>query len=250
VTTAIFTTGNTFLTRPLAALYQVPLSSLSNEWVPYEFPQDAQQAGILTHASFVSLHSHPARTSPTLRGMALREVLLCQKVPDPPGDVDFKIVQDTENPNFKTVRQRLDAHASEPMCVGCHKITDPMGLALENYDTIGGFRTSENGEPIDTSGSLDGAAFTDAKGLGLAVRNNPSTSSCIVDRVYSYGVGRKPTKMESDWLKEIVLKDFEANGYQFRNLLRRVAISDPFFRVTSPEADESAPALASAEPNN
>jgi len=241
----LFTTRKTYLTRLLGALYRVPVVS-PDGWEPYEFSEEAQQAGILTHVSFVALHSHPGRTSPTLRGKALREVLLCQKVPDPPGDVDFNIVQDTENPEFKTVRQRLDAHAGEPMCVGCHKITDPMGLALENFDTIGGFRKTENGVPINTSGALDGVSFDDAAGLGRVVRDHPATTSCLVNRVFSYGVGRSPTSGEKEWLDTYIEKVFEEDGYQLPQLLRRIAISDTFFRTSSTEAIANAPAMASA----
>jgi len=66
--------------------------------------------------------------------------------------VNFKHRAGHSQPNYKTVRQRLTAHATEAMCTGCHKITDPMGLALENFDTIGGFRDTENGAQIDTAG--------------------------------------------------------------------------------------------------
>lgn len=243
----LYTTPDTFLTRALAAVYQVPLADLDNEWVSYQYPEGSQHAGILSQVSFVSLHSHPGRSSPTLRGKALREVLLCQVVPDPPGDVDFA---DFEDPDISgpTVRDRLVAHSSEPMCAGCHKITDPMGLALENFDTVGGFRTTENGQSIDTSGALDGIEFADAIGLGEAVRDNPATSSCVTNRVYAYGTGRTPTKTEADWLNNVVLKDFAANGYQFPQLLRRIATSEPFFRV-APETQENEPEMASAEFN-
>jgi hypothetical protein len=241
----LFTTRKTYLTRLLGALYRVPVVSPKG-WEAYEFSEDDQQAGILTHASFVALHSHPGRTSPTLRGKALREILLCQKVPDPPGNVDFNIVQDTDNPDFKTVRQRLDAHASEPMCVGCHKITDPIGLALENFDTIGGFRTAENGTAIDTSGELDGVSFSDAAELGQVVRNHPAATSCLVNRVFSYGVGRSPTRSEKEWLDSYIEKMFAEEGYKLPQLLRRIATSDTFFRISPTETDADAPAMASA----
>ena len=240
----LFTTRNTFLTRTLAAIYEVPLKSVNGGWQPYEFAPDSGHTGILTQASFVSLHSHPGRTSPTLRGKALREALLCQKVPDPPGNVNFAIVQDTNNPNYKTVRQRLTAHATEAMCTGCHKIMDPMGLALENFDTVGGYRKNENGVKIDASGELDGVKFTDAVSLGKALHDNPSTSSCIVNRIYSYGVGRKPTKSETEWLKTTALKNFEADGYKVPMLLKRIATSDTFFRILP--AVPAAPKVASA----
>lgn len=241
----LFTTRKTYLTRLLGALYRVPVISPSG-WESYEFSEEAQQAGILTHASFVALHSHPGRTSPTLRGKALREVLLCQKVPDPPGDVNFNIVQDTAHPDYKTVRQRLDAHAGEPMCVGCHKITDPMGLALENFDTIGGFRTTENGAAIDTSGALDGVEFENAAGLGQVVRDHPAATSCLVNRVFSYGVGRAPTESEKEWLNASLEKSFEQEGFRFRQLLRRLATSDTFFRISSAETDLNVLAMISA----
>jgi hypothetical protein len=245
----VFTTKKTYLTPLLGSLYRTPVMApdgLPDAWVPYEFKDGSGQAGILTHASFVALHSHPGRSSPTLRGKALRQVLLCQKVPDPPGNVNFNIVQDTANPNYKTVRQRLTAHATEAMCTGCHKITDPMGLALENFDTIGGYRDSENGAKIDTSGELDGVKFTDAPGLGKTVHDNPNAASCWVKRVYAYGVGRQSTKTESDWLKEVVQKQFAADGYRLPQLLRRVATSDTFFRIVPADAAK-APAVASAQ---
>jgi hypothetical protein len=230
----LFTTRSTFLTPLLASVYRVPAPA-SEGWSRYEFDESAGQAGILTHISFVATHSHPGRTSPTLRGKALREVLLCQRVPDPPGNVDFNVVQDTANPNFKTVRQRLDAHSNEAMCKGCHKITDPMGLALENFDTIGVYRTHENGADIDTSGELDGVKFADAAGLGKAVHGSASATACLVNRLYSYSVGRAPTRPEADWLKTDLGKQFAADGYKLPQLMRRIATSEAFMRVSMPE---------------
>jgi hypothetical protein len=212
----LFTTQNTFLTPLLGSLYRVPVTS-PDGWAAHEYGPNAPQAGILTHLSFVALHSHPGRTSPTLRGKALREVLLCQKVPDPPGNVDFNIVQDTANPSFKTVRQRLDAHASEPM-------------------SIGGFRATENGVAINTNGELDGVTFADAAGLGQAVHDNPATASCLVNRVYSYGVGRAVTQSEAVWLTDYVGTRFQEGGYTLPRLLRTIAMSDTFYRVLSPDA--------------
>jgi hypothetical protein len=245
----VFTTRKTFLTPLLGSLYRVPVlapDGLPDAWVPFEFADNAGQSGILTHASFVALHSHPGRTSPTLRGKALRELLLCQKVPDPPGNVNFNIVQDTANPLYKTVRARLIAHSDEAMCRGCHKITDPIGLAMENFDTIGGYRKAENGENIDTSGELDGQPFPDAAGLGKVMHDNPRASACLVKQTFAYSVGRAATKSEDEWRSDVLEKAFAADGYKFPSLLRRVATSDTFIRVV-PESDGKAPAMASAE---
>jgi hypothetical protein len=234
----LFTTRKTQLTPLLGSLYRTAViapDGMSDAWVPFEFDASSGQAGILTQASFVALHSHPGRSSPTLRGKAIREVLLCQKVPDPPGNVNFNLVQDTANPNYKTVRQRLTAHSTEAMCRGCHKITDPMGLALESFDTIGSFRADENGAPIDTSGELDNVKFTDAVGLGKAMHDNAAATACVVKKVYTYAVARTSTKSETAWLSSVVEKQFAAEGYRWPQLLRFLVSSDTFFRIVPPE---------------
>ena len=234
----LFTTRNTFMTPLLASIYKVQVTfpeGVLDPWVAYEYPANAEQAGILTEASFVGLHSQPGRSSATVRGKALREVMLCQKVPDPPGNVNFNLVQDTNNPNFKTARQRLEAHRTEATCAGCHKIMDPVGLSMENFDTIGGFRTTENGAPIDASGELDGAKFPDVIGLGKAVHDNSSATSCIVNRVYEFGAGHKPTKSEASWMNQTLAADFKSSGYKFPALLKDIATSDTFYRASAPQ---------------
>jgi hypothetical protein len=247
----LFTTRQTFLTPRLAAVYRIaqpPAIGLPNGWQRYEYPESADAAGILTHISFAALHSHPGRTSPTLRGKALRELLLCQKVPDPPGNVDFNIVQDTANPNFKTVRQRLDAHATEAMCKGCHKITDPLGLALEKFDTIGGHRLSENGAAIDTTGELDGVRFTNVAELGKALHGNSRIASCLVERLYAYGGGRTLNRSETQWLNTSLIKDFQTDKFRFPLLLRRIATAETFYLVGSPIVGREKSATARAAP--
>jgi len=160
--------------------------------------------------------------------------MLCQKVPAPPGDVSFTLIQDTSNPVYKTARARLQAHSTEPMCAGCHKITDPIGLSLENFNGAGGWQTVENGEKINTSGSLDGAAFDDGAGLGKALQANPAVPSCLVDRVSSYALGRKANNAESLWIEELKTH-FAESGYALPNLMQEVATSPEFFRASAPE---------------
>jgi hypothetical protein len=243
----LFTTRKTFLTPVLAAVYRIPIQTpddLPDAWVPYEFPAGADQAGIVTEASFVALHSQPGRSSPTVRGKALREILLCQKVPDPPGNVNFAVVQDTANPVYRTARQRLTAHRTQPTCAGCHKIMDPIGLALENFDTTGGFRLVENGVPIDPSGEIDGAKFADAAGLGKALHDNPGTAGCVVNRLYSYAVGRTAGKSEIEWLHGELAKSFASGGYRIADLLRGIATSDVFYSVARPESRAELPGRA------
>jgi len=238
----IFTTKKTFMTKALAAVYKVPFGmNLPNgspdAWMPYEFSEDDPRAGILTHISFVALHSHPGRSSPTLRGKALREIMLCQKVPSPPGDVDFTLVQDTASEEYKTARARLTAHSTEPACAGCHKITDPIGLALENFNGGGEWQTTENGATIDTSGALDGVSFSGGEGLGEAVRNNDAVASCLVNRMAAYALGKKPGPVKSQWVSVLESK-FADSGYLVPDLMKEIAVSPELFRVSSSNLDE------------
>jgi hypothetical protein len=231
----LFVTRETFLTPSLAALYGVPLPRSQElggavPWVAYQFPENDPRIGILSQVSFLSLNSHPGTSSPTLRGKALREKLLCQKVPPPPGNVDFSLVQDVNNPKFKTARQRLTAHASEAMCAGCHKITDPMGFALENFDTSGAYRTAERGEPIDASGSLNGKAFNGMQELARVVKEAPGTTACLINRAYSYGTQRKPSKDERTWLTNLQT-ELGNDGVKWRELMRRITLNADFYTV-------------------
>lgn len=228
----LFTTRRTFLTPLLGSLYGAPVAQTGSRWQAHEFlPTDAR-AGIQSHASFVALHSHPGLSSPTLRGKALREVLLCAPVPPPPGDVDFTIAQDTNNPVLKTMRERLIAHSTNPTCAGCHKLMDPPGLALENFDSDASFRQRENGKSLDTSGELDGVKFNNAAGLGLALRENAATSACLVRRAYTYATGRAAERQDLKWLRSLNA-DFAADGYRLKALLKRIATSRSLYRVTA-----------------
>jgi hypothetical protein len=238
----LFTTRHTFMSPALAAVYQVPTKP---GWTPYDFPADSPRAGILTQVSFLAVHSHPARSSATLRGKALRELLLCQKVPPPPPNVDFSAVEDPKSP-FKTARERVGFHLKNPVCAGCHKITDPMGLALENFDGGGQYRDNEKGTPIDASGSLDGKTFKDLAGLGVALRDHPSLPSCLVKRVYSYGSGGPLSPADDDQIAALN-KTFAAAGYRVPELLRAIAASDTFIRIIEKPAPQ-APAKSASVP--
>ena len=222
----IFTTKHTFMSPALAAIYKVPTKP---GWTPYQFPQESPRAGILTHVSFLAVHSHPGRSSATLRGKALRELFLCQKVPPPPPDVDFSALDDPPQ-ELKTARARVQFHLQNPVCAGCHKITDPMGLALENFDGGGQYRTAEAGKPIDASGSLDGTSFMDFVGLSQALHDHPGPPECLVRRLYSYAIGG-PLTRTNEAQAEVLIETFAANGYRVPELMRAIALSDAFSRI-------------------
>src|SRR5262249_17310198 len=135
-----------------------------------------------------AMFSHPGRSSPTKRGVALLDIFLCSPTPEPPNDVDFSVVNDPKSP-LKTLRERLMAHATNTACAPCHTRTDPMGLSLEPSDTIGGNRPPENGEPIDVSATIQGHSFSGAQGLGQFIHDSPQYPACFARRLYSYSRG-------------------------------------------------------------
>jgi len=226
----LFTTRKTFMSMNLAAIYGV---STVNGWTPYEFPEGSPRTGLLTQVSFLTAHAHPARSSVTRRGRALREVFLCQMVPAPPPNVDFSKLEDPDA-SLKTARERLDVHSTNPSCAGCHKIMDPMGYALEHFDGAGQYRETEDGAALDTSGVLDGVPFKDVVGLGQALRDHPALPSCLINRVYSYGTGG-PALMSKDRAVLDYLKErFAKSGYRLPDLMRDVALSNAFSAVREP----------------
>jgi hypothetical protein len=242
----VFTTRHTYLTPLLGAIYRVPVDAKTG-WEAHDFPDGDLHVGIQTEVSFLALHSHPGRSSSTLRGKAVREILLCQQVPTPPANVNFAIVQDTKNATLKTARDRLTAHRTQPTCAGCHKIIDPIGLSLENFDGLGGYRTQENGAAIDASGELDAAKFEGAAGLGKVLHDDPAATACLVNRLYGYGAGRAPVTGEAEWMKYLQAR-FAAEGYRLPDLMRTIVTSDAFYRISAPSKPEGTTQAASESP--
>lgn len=233
----IFTTRDTFLTRNLALVYQVPYTS-NKAWAPYSFSADSGRSGVLTQISFLSLFAHPAVSSPTKRGLALSEIFLCQTVPPPPNNVDFTAVNGSPD-RPKTVRARLEMHATEPACAACHAMMDPLGLSLEKFDALGQKRETEEGEKIDVSAQYFGRKFDGAPGLGLMLHDNPRATTCVVRNLYAAGTGRAPAGLDSKTLADLN-KGFADGGYRLPALLKTMASSDSFY--TAPVAPKTAPA--------
>lgn len=223
----IFTTPRTHLTAALAAIYDVD-GVTAQGWTAHDYAAGDPRAGILGQVGFAALHSHEGRTSPTLRGKAVREVILCQEVPDPPGNVSFALVQDLENPKYRTARDRMTAHITNPVCAGCHKLIDPLGFPLEVFDSDGRARTTENGAVIDTSGTLGAVAFESTAQFSKAVANDPAAGACLVNRLYSYALSRTAGPADKDTLARLQA-DFTRDGHRVSGVLRGIALSPQFF---------------------
>jgi hypothetical protein len=229
---SLFTARELPMTRSLGPIYGIPVRAVEG-WEEATLPAGQPRAGLLSHASFAMLFSHPGRSSPTLRGVFMREALLCQPIPEAPADVDFtQFVQDVATVH-QTARDRLQVHSSQVSCNACHILTDPIGLGLENLDGIGKFRTVENEAAIDTSGKFDGQSFADAVELGQAFADNPQVSACLVQNLYRYAVGREQTNVERPLLRQLEA-NFADNGYQIPALMREIATSEAFRTARAP----------------
>jgi hypothetical protein len=227
----LMTTRKTFINRSLAALYQIPYP-FKGDWVPYEFAADSGRSGIVTQASMLTMFSHPGRSSPTERGVALMDIFLCEPTPAPPANVDFSIVNDTSGP-LKTVRERLMAHATNGVCASCHNHSDPIGLTLEDFDTIGGRRTTENGKLIDVSATLQGKHVEGAEGLGHYLHDNPKYTSCIARKLNAYARGVNSEDVTPSAIKA-AYKAFADSGFRLRVLLKNMVEGPEFFNAPPP----------------
>ena len=231
----LFVTRSTSMTRDLAAVYGLSVPAKLNQWVSYEFPEGSARGGLITQVGFLAKYSHPGRASATQRGRGLRETLLCQRVPDPPPDIDFSLFEDPAG-EFRTARERLSAHSTNPVCAGCHKLTDPIGLVMESFDGAGQFRETEGGVELDTSGAFDGVAVSDAVDLGKALRDNPAVISCLVSRLYGYSTARKFDLADREILEYLMIR-FGDGGYRFPDFLRTITTSKAFYAVKLPVPD-------------
>ncbi len=228
----LFTTRNTFINRSLAWIYDVPYN-LNGDWMAYLFPADSGRSGILTQVSMLSMFSHPGRSSPTKRGVALMEIFLCEPTPNPPANVDFSIVNDTNNPTLRTVRDRLLAHATTPTCASCHTHSDPIGLSLEQFDSIGERRLKEGGRDIDASATIGGKQFSGGAGLGQFLHDNPKVTACFVRKLFAYGTGDSNEELDRSTVRPFG-EAFVAAQYRVQPLLSAIVTSPQFFAAPPP----------------
>lgn len=221
----VMTTRQTFVNPRLAALYDVP-APVPDGFGFVELPVGHSRVGLLGHASWLNLHSHAVSSSATLRGKAVREVLLCQVIPPPPSNVDVSIPEPTGE--TLTLRDRVAEHLVDPACTGCHEAMDPIGLGLENFDAIGVWRVTDNGAEIDVTGSLDTVDFANPVELARSIRNHPAFAPCTVRTLARYATGREESRDELSHL-DVLATHFAAGEYRLKPLLLEIVMS-PMFR--------------------
>jgi hypothetical protein len=152
--------------------------------------------GLLNQAAVLTATSAGTGTKPVARGQWVLAQLFCAPPPPPPPDVPNL---PATAPTGKTLRDRMQAHRANPVCAGCHKLMDPIGLGLENYDAIGRWRATDAGEAIDASGELpDGARFAGPAELIAALARDPRLPACLAEKIFTYAFGRAPAASAAD----------------------------------------------------
>jgi hypothetical protein len=247
-----FTAEYGFLNADLAQLYGFPAPA--EPFARVAFPPDSPRAGMLGHATFLSVTGKPADSSPTERGLFIREHFLCQIVPPPPPGVNTTLPPLTDEKPL-TNRNRLQVHLGNATCSGCHKLVDPIGFGFEKFDAIGRFREkhviriyptfdemknktktrpTEHKLDIDTTGLIQGlpnSEFRSPKEAGRILASDPGCRKCIVKMLFRYALGRPETEADRPHI-DTALAEFQDSQFRFKNLIIAIATSKPFLGGT------------------
>ncbi len=222
--TTLINADYTFLNERLARHYGVA-NVYGTQFRRVTVTNNARK-GLLGHASVLALTSQNNRTSPVLRGKYVLTNLLGTPPPSPPAVVPPL----DENPGkAKSMRDRMEEHRKSPACSGCHKLMDPIGLALENFDGIGRWRTVDNGAIIDPAAQLaDGTSIDGPVALRQALLRNPDMfARNVTEMLLSYGLGHGIEYYDMPFVRAIV-KDAQRSGYTFSSLVLGIVKSAPF----------------------
>ena len=228
---SIFNADYTFINADLAELYGMPAPG-GPGFVRVDWPADQNRAGIISQGSVLALQSGPLRNSPTDRGKFIQSVLLCTEIPPPPPDVTPELPEPGAN---QTLKELLDQHMEDPACASCHGLTDPVGFALEFFDSIGAYRTMDNGSPIDASGEVEGlGSWSNAVDLANVIAENPGTPTCIIQNFIEGHLGFAVTPGIAPGIEELTAT-FDDSGHSLQTMMVEIAASPLFRYVDEPK---------------
>ena len=233
----LLTADYTFVNERLARHYGIP-GITGSAFQMVQYPDDNRR-GILGHGSVLTMTSHADRTSPVLRGKWVLEVLLGTPPPPPPPDVPaFEETEGADDGRFLTVRERMEQHRANPVCMSCHQVIDPVGLALENFDVTGAWRIRDEGNLVDPVGELyDGTVLKGPADLRNALLSRPEVFYRIfTENLMAYGLGRRVEYYDMPTVRSIV-RNAADNDYRFSSFVLGV-VESPAFRssLVAPEA--------------
>jgi mono/diheme cytochrome c family protein len=237
----LMTADYTFLNERLARHYGVP--NVYGTHFRRVTLKDEARYGLLGKGAVLMVTSHPHRTSPVLRGKWILENVLGSPPPPPP-DVVPPFEEDAGAAKPKSVRERMEQHRRNPACASCHRMIDPAGLALENFDAIGAWRTRDGGTrgaPVDASGQLvDGTQINGVVELRAALMREPETFvRTLTEKLMTYAVGRGLTATDMPAVRTVV-RDSARDQYRFSSVILEIIRSVPFQMRTKAPAGEGA----------
>jgi mono/diheme cytochrome c family protein len=229
----------TFVNERLARHYGIP--GIYGSQFRRVAVTDENRRGLLGQASILTITSYPNRTSPVQRGKWILTNILGTPPTPPPPNVPA-LAENGEGSKPLSLRERMEAHRANPVCAGCHKVMDPIGFALENFDAVGHWRTSDEGARIDPSGTLFNGAIVDGPAaLRKMLLSRPQVSvGVMTEKLLTYALGRGLEYYDMPAVRKIVA-DASNNGYRFSSLVLGVVTSPPFEmkRFRAPGAEGS-----------
>lgn len=228
----LLTANYTFVNERLAKHYGIP-NIYGSQFREVTLPPELDmRRGLLGKGALLTETSNAARTSPVTRGKWFLQTFLGVSPPDPPPNVPTlkeQPVDSTGNAKAPTMRQTMEAHRKNPVCASCHKIFEPIGLALENFDAVGAWRTQDGDSPIDASGVLvDGTKVDGVASLRDAlVRRSDQFARVVTEKMLTYALGRGVEYQDMPLVRSIV-RDSAASNYNFSSIVLGIVESPPF----------------------
>jgi hypothetical protein len=233
----LLTSKRSFVNETLANLYGI--KGVTGSEMKAVDLDGSQRAGLLTQLTFLTMHGDSEGSFPTRRGAQMMRRLFCTEI-EPPQNMDIPDIA-PPSPGV-TTRQRFEQHLNNP-CAGCHRLLDPLGFAFEHYDGVGRYRTMDNNQPVDASGTLElrtgPVKFKDAVELMPALAGSEEVRSCLPTQWMRYMLRREELSGDKPSLTAIE-KAFHDSGYDMRELLVAIVSSDAFTR-RAPAAEEVLP---------
>jgi hypothetical protein len=221
---SLFTAKHTFVDSTLAQHYGLPAVS---GWQRTSLDA-TKRMGLLTQGSVLSVNAKTNQSSPTLRGLFIRENVLCNPPPPPPQNA--AIVPPDIRPGVST-RERFAEHSKNPECAGCHLLMDPIGLGFENYDAVGSWRNTDEGVPVDASGKVFGTSaegdFVGVDQLALKLATSKDVNTCMSKQVFRYLLARHEFDADTCSLYQIE-RGFEGKPVSLKELVIALTTTDAF----------------------
>ena len=229
----LLTADYTFVNERLAKHYGIP-NVYGPQFRRVTLPAELDmRRGLLGKGALLTVTSAAARTSPVARGKWFLQTFLGVSPPDPPPDVDTSLKEKpadpTGNAKAPTMRQTMEAHRANPTCASCHKIFEPLGFALENFDAVGAWRTHDEGVPVDATGVIVDGTKVDGPGSlrEVLVRYSDQFVRVVTEKLLIYALGRGVEYQDMPMVRSIV-RDSAASQYKFSSIVLGIVKSAPF----------------------